>query len=441
MRKKVIAGIAAALALALGGAALAYVIIRDTPEGQLDTELAGVTLVTIAPAEPAPALPPPPPADSAPLPPPSVEPPTTETTPATTVPEEPAEGPCWTEFGGSPQRTLARTDIRLGTPKRRPLWVKAMGSYMEYPPTFCDGILYVNTFGGRTAAIEADTGTTLWSWQSGLKASSPALAGDFVLVSSHDGAVTALGRRSGRPVWRLETSAKVESSPVAIDGTAYFGATDGRLFAVDVETGRVRWAYNTGGRINSSPSIWGDRICITTYAGSIFCLRRSDGTKLWSTYVSRNSFQYESFYASASTDGRRLYTVARTGKVVALDATDGRIVWTQNTGALTYSTPAIADGRVFVGGFDGSLHAYDADTGALLWERYVGGRLLGPALVVGDLVFFSTLETETYAARVSNGEVVWHIGLGKYAPGIATAERYYMSLNGLLIAFEGTGRP
>ena len=31
-----------------------------------------------------------------------------------------------------------------------------MGSYMEYPPTYCDGALYVNTFAGRTVALDAD---------------------------------------------------------------------------------------------------------------------------------------------------------------------------------------------------------------------------------------------------------------------------------------------
>ena len=123
---------------------------------------------------------------------------------------------------------------------------------------------------------------------------------------------------------------------------------------------------------------------------------------------------------------------------MALNAETGDVLWTQETGALTYSTPAIAGDRIFVGGFDGALHAYAAETGELLWESYVGGRILAPALVVGDLVFFSTLETETYAARVSDGEVVWHIGLGKYAPGIATNERYYFALNGLVMAFEGT---
>jgi outer membrane protein assembly factor BamB len=377
--------------------------------------------------EPAPATVPEPPAPA----------PAVETQPPPPAP--PDEKPCWTEFGGNPQRTLSRPEIRLGVPRERPVWVRAMGSYMEYPPSFCDGTLYANTFEGLTVALDADTGKIRWSWKSGVKASTPAIAGPRLVVSSHDGSVTGLVRASGRVLWRIETAAKFESSPVVLDDIAYVGSTDGRLFAIDAPTGRVRWAYDTGGRINSSPSVWGDRVCITTYAGSIFCLDRRDGSKLWSTFVKRDAFRYESFYASASTDGQRLYTVARTGRVVVLDAASGKVLWEQQTGALTYSTPAIANGRVFVGGFDGALHAYRADTGAPLWESQVGGRILGPALVVGDLVFFSNLETETFAARVTDGEVVWKLGLGKYAPGIATERRYYFSLNGLMMAFEGRG--
>ena len=90
--------------------------------------------------------------------------------------------------------------------------------------------------------------------------------------------------------------------------------------------------------MNSSPSIWGNRLCVTTYAGSIFCLDRNTGRKLWSTYVKRDAFRYESFYASASTDGKRLYTIARSGKVVALDAATGDVLWTQQQGGYGYST-------------------------------------------------------------------------------------------------------
>ena len=412
MRRKLVL-IAAVLALlAAGGAVALYLALRKPPVGALDTQLAGVTVVAPTATEPPP---PPPPAEPA-----------------------PPEGPCWPEFGGNPARTLSRPELHLGAPDAHPLWARGMGSYLEYPPSFCDGVLYVNTFAGRTVAVDAATGAVIWSREGGTKASTPAIAGDRVIVSSHDGTVTAYRRSDGWTLWQLRLDAKVESSPVAVGDTAYFGATDGRLFAVAVATGRVRWAYDTGGRINASPSVWGDRICITTYAGSIFCLDRRDGTKLWATYVKRDAFRYESFYASPSTDGERLYTLSRAGKIVALSAETGAILWTQHVNSLGYATPAIAGGRVFVGGFDGALRAFEAETGELLWTRSVGGRVLAPALVVGDLVFFSTLERRTYAVRASDGKLLWQIGLGKYSPGIATDRAYYFSLNGILAAFAGT---
>ncbi|MGH3043041.1 MAG: PQQ-binding-like beta-propeller repeat protein, partial [Gaiellaceae bacterium] len=225
-----------------------------------------------------------------------------------------------------------------------------------------------------------------------------------------------------------------------VDDTAYFGSTEGRLYAVNARTGAVRWAYNTGGRMNASPSISGKRVCISTYAGSVFCLDRRNGRKLWSTYIKRGTFGYESFYASASTDGARLYTTSRGGKVVALSAASGRVLWTYQMGDWGYATPAIADGRVYVGSFDGRLRALRATTGRVIWETQLG-RILAPALVVGPLVFASTREHETFALRASDGKVVWERSRGAYAPGIATDRHYYLSLGKILVAYRGQRSP
>jgi eukaryotic-like serine/threonine-protein kinase len=416
--------VAVASALLAVGLASAWLILRpEHPGGKLETQPTGVTVTQAKPPPPAPK----------PRPRPRPKP---KPKPAVQV-----DQPCWLNFGGDPQRSLARTDIHLGVPTKL-LWVRRLHGYAEYPPSYCDGTLYVNTFKGKTFAIDAATGKVLWARQGGgPKPSTPAIAGPRLIVSSTDGTVTGYARDDGRLLWRISTNAKVESSPVAMGNTAYFGATDGRLFAVDTRTGKIRWAYNTGGRINSSPSIWGKRICITTYAGSIFCLNRFSGHKLWDHYVSRDFVRDESFYASASTDGRRLFTISRTGKVVALLATNGRTLWTHDLNSYGYSTPAVANGRVFVGDFNGQLHAYNAATGSEIWRRYVGGRILGPAFVIGKLVFFSTLEQDTYAVRFDNGRVVWHLPMGKYSPGIATDEHYYFTLNGFLLAYTGRYTP
>ncbi len=418
MRKKLALALTAVVLLAAGLAAAYAVRLDDRPGDGLDTNLQGIS-VSVAEPEPTTEA-------------------TTTTTTTTTEPEpaEPAEL-CWKEFGGNPQRTLARPDLDLGKPRRRAVWAIGVRGLMEFPPSFCEGVIYLNTQKpGKTMAVDAETGKLIWSRSGGKRASTPAIAGDRLIVTSHDGTVTAFNRRNGHTLWRLNTSAKVESSPVVLDNVVYFGSTDGRLFAVNAATGAVRWAYNTGGRINASPSIWGDRICITTYAGSIFCLRRSDGHKLWSTYVKRNFVSYESFYSSPATDGRRIYTAARSGKLVALDASSGRVAWTKQLSGLTYPTPAIADGKLYIGTRNGAFYALDAGSGRILWNRSIGS-IAGSALVVGDLVFVSTIRHKTYAFRRSDGKTVWTFNAGRFQPGIATDRMYYFSFSGLLIAFRG----
>jgi outer membrane protein assembly factor BamB len=414
--RRTAAFVLAGLALVLLGL-FAAARLRDRPSSGLDTELKGVQVVG---------------------------PKQGQSVPVAVKPKRkggsyrflPDDRLCWPTFGRNDGRTLA-LPLRLGLPTKH-FWVRGLRSYIEFPPVYCDGVLYLNTYKGTTFAIDALSGTVLWRRPSpGLKPSSPAIAGPRLLVASRAGTVTAYARANGALLWQFRVSSKVESSPLVVGNLAYVGAHDGRLFALDVRTGRVRWAYDTGGRINSSASVAGDRVFITTYSGAIFCLRRTDGKKLWRTYVKRDFLRYESFYASASTDGRRLFTVARSGRVVALSAATGKILWKRRVGGgLAYSTPAVSEGRIFVGGFDGTLYAFSASSGKPLWRRHVGGRILGPALVVGSLVFFSTLEERTFAARTGDGRLVWRLRMGKYAPGIATDRHYFFSLNGILIAYR-----
>jgi outer membrane protein assembly factor BamB len=416
MARKLLIGAVAVALLVVGIGVAAIVKLRERPAGHLDTELRGVSLETSMTEE--------------------------ETAPTTTA-EEPERPPerCWRNFGGNPRRSLATGGPTLGRPTKV-LWRRNVDDLMEYPPTYCNGRVFVNLEQkGTTLALDVDTGKILWrSHTRGPIASSPAIGGDFVIVSAHDGTVRALEAANGRLRWRLRAGSSVESSPVVIDDTVYVGASAGRLFALSLRSGRVRWAFDTGGRISSSPSILKDRVYITTYSGAIFCLNRYNGNKVWSTYVRRNSVQYESFYASPSTDGARVFAAARTGKVVALGPRSGQVLWTSYTGALTYATPAVYGSFIYIGNFSGDMQAFRKRDGKLAWRTHVPGEILAPALVVGDLVFFSTLQGQTYGARASNGQIFWRYPRGRYAPGIATDQRYIFSMKRLLVVFKGARR-
>jgi outer membrane protein assembly factor BamB len=347
------------------------------------------------------------------------------------------DSPCWRVFGGNPRRSLSRLSLRLGRPTK-PIWATALHGLVEYPPSYCQGVLYVNTYLGRTYALRSRDGKILWSRKiGGRNASTPAIAGPRLIVTSRAGTVTALERVHGRLLWRLHVRGRVESSPVVIGRYVYFGVTDGHLYALGVRTGRVRWAYQTGGRMNSSPSIFGHRIFVTTYSGSIFALNRFTGHRIWVKFVRRDPLRYDSFYASGSTDGKRVYTISRSGKVVCVSARNGRILWTRQQGGYGYSTPSIGQGRVFVGGFDGYVRAYQPRTGRVIWRTYLHGRILAPGFVIGKLVFFATLENRTFALSTKTGRIVWRYKKGRYSPGIATNRHYYFAFAGRMMAFRG----
>ena len=181
----------AAIVLVLAGltGALWYTT-KDRPQGALDTQLQGVTVTTAT------------------------------TTVAKPPPRAPAsDTTCWLYFVGDPQRSLARPTIDLGIPKQRPVWHRRLRAYIEYPPTYCNGMLYVNTFKGGTFAIDSATGKVRWKRHfGGTMPSSPAIDGARLIVSSQDGTVTAVTRSNGRVLWRVRTAGPVESSPVVVDG-------------------------------------------------------------------------------------------------------------------------------------------------------------------------------------------------------------------------------
>jgi outer membrane protein assembly factor BamB len=103
-------------------------------------------------------------------------------------------------------------------------------------------------------------------------------------------------------------------------------------------------------------------------------------------------------YSSVAVAGSRLYTMLRRGEqevVVALDAATGQTLWeyaydapfsreySMENGPGPHSTPTVAGGRVFTTGATGKLHALDAARGKLLWAHDLMGEFKGTLRVNG----------------------------------------------------------
>jgi len=102
-----------------------------------------------------------------------------------------------------------------------------------------------------------------------------------------------------------------------------------------------------------------------------------------------------------------------TGYLVALDA-DGTERWRTGTDTDSrgiHGTPAIADGRAYVGAYDGVLYAIDLETGDIDWRQDLGDAIgSSPLYHDGTIVMaveYYDPEGSTFAVDAADGSIVW----------------------------------
>jgi outer membrane protein assembly factor BamB len=105
-----------------------------------------------------------------------------------------------------------------------------------------------------------------------------------------------------------------------------------------------------------------------------------------------------------------VYVSSDHGTVYALNASTGATLWSNTTVGLSFGSPAVANGVVYVD--DGNLYALNASTGAKLWSYTTGGQLPGgqplssPAVANG-VVYFGSDDGNVYALNASTGAKLW----------------------------------
>jgi len=108
-----------------------------------------------------------------------------------------------------------------------------------------------------------------------------------------------------------------------------------------------------------------------------------------------------------------VYVGSDGGYVYALDDGTGHLLWSDRTGGPVGSKPAVADGTVYVGSGDGHVYALDADTGRVRWSRTPGGSVDSPAAVAGGTVYIGSNGGYVYALDASTGHLRWSHQVGQ----------------------------
>lgn len=140
----------------------------------------------------------------------------------------------------------------------------------------------------------------------------------------------------------------------------------------------------------------------------------------WDTSVGDGIGDFYSNLRPAFADGV-VYAADRKGNVKALNADDGKEVWSINLAekdgwfsrkpALLSGGLTVAGGHVYVGSEKAQVYALNASDGSVAWQTSVAGESLSRPVVSDGLVLIHTSNGQLQALNEADGLVKWTVNL------------------------------
>jgi len=286
-----------------------------------------------------------------------------------------------TVFVGSQKGELVALSLENGSV----YWKFATGSPIgESSPAFSGGVVYIGDLGGWLNAVNASDGKKLWAFKTnGEIKSSPVVVGDRLLIGSYDEHLYCLSARNGSLLWKFKTNGPVHSTPGISNGMAFIAGCDEMFRAIQISDGKEVFNVSSGAYTGASPALRSGLAIYGTFDNEVLGVNLSQKQVAWHYEHPQRKFP---FYSSAAVTDARIVVGGRDKMVHSLTL-DGKGVWTFATRARVESSPAIAGGRVFVGSNDGRFYVLSLNNGAKLWEFDAGAPLsASPAIANGRIV-------------------------------------------------------
>ncbi len=295
-----------------------------------------------------------------------------------------------------------------------------------------------STQGETRTATRRQSVSAGYRWAFGVDPSfstTPAVVDGTAFVTAPEAGVFAVDTETGTADWTFESD-RALSSPTVVDGTAFVtagsvsqsGAT-GRVYALNAATGEQRWAAD----ISGDPSwltVVNETVFVSGTQDRVHALAAASGGTLWETQID-GSFRTAPVVAEG-----RLFIGAEEA-LFALSTVDGTEQWQFDRKFV--APPTVADGVVFAGDGSARFHAFDAATGELRWSVGTDNSPLLSAPTVADETVLASGSSTLFALRVDTGERRWTADVDNglnVAPTVADDTVYTGDTRGRVVALD-----
>lgn len=304
------------------------------------------------------------------------------------------------------------------------LWQTKLGTAGNYDfsPVVEAGFAYAASSEGDVVKLDAVNGKEQWHVKVGEKLTGGVgVGGSLVLVGTQKGVVYAYNI-AGKLQWTSRLSSEVLSAPRYYDGMIIVRTGDSRIYGINADDGSRKWVYDRTSpaltlRSSAGLIVDGGAVYAGFAGGKLAALRADNGKLLWEASVAQPKGVTEieriaDITSLPMVDGPLVYAVAYQGRIAAVDRASGRVIWNRDISSLAGLSHE--DARIYVSHAIGSVYALDYTTGKTFWRqaalknRQITAPLpMGDRVAIGDIegyVHFLKREDGAFSARIKTDD-------------------------------------
>lgn len=295
-------------------------------------------------------------------------------------------------------------------------WVFDTGEFLKSSVVVAHGLAYVGAESGQIHAIDLKSGKEKWSYKTDMAIEAPPLVeAGMVFVGSTDGFLYALEATTGNLLWRYETDGEIMGAPnqairpQSKDSVLVVGSYDNFVHCMDLKTGKALWKFETQNYVNGVPTIYeGKYVVFGGCDAMLYVVGLEDGKIVRSVEVEAP------IAASVAVADGVGYVGNMDRAVMAFDLESAEMVWSYQPKSFPYfSSPAVTEKTVLIGGRDKGLHCIDRVSGNAIWRFSARGRIDSSPVVSAEKVVFGSMDGKLYVVSLKSGTEVVSYEIGE----------------------------
>lgn len=249
----------------------------------------------------------------------------------------------------------------------------------------------------------------------------PIVVDGKIFTIDTDSHLRAFSTENGQQLWESNIRPEGEDDPVIGGGIAYSSGTlyvttgYNEVLALSPSDGKPIWRVPIPTPARAAPSVMDNRVFIATLENQLLALDATNGHLLWD-YTGIGETTGLVGAASPAANGDIVVPAFSSGEIVALRVENGAVAWMDNLSAVRRSDnlaglsdisglPVIDKGTVFAVSYGGRLVAIDERTGSRLWQKDISSA--ETPWVAGNHIFVVSENNRLVALGRDSGAIRW----------------------------------